>query len=475
MYGGNAQHQAQSASVASQPLQRILWSTPVDLVPPYRAGGTLLIHYGSPLLSGGNTVLLPVKTSSAGDFRVEARTAADGRLLWTLPTDYRLPASGWTPSMNIALDRNNRLYVPAAGGRLLWRDAVDAASGSAQSLAFYGNSVYAADPAAFDASVRINTPLTVDAQGTVFFGFIAAAGNPAGLASGIARVAADGSTSWAAARTLAGDPGVSKLAMNAAPALSADGSTLYIAVNNDAGNQTGYLLALDAATLATKAGQQLRTPLGQLARVSDSSTASPMVGPDGDVYYGVLDAALDAHNGRGWLLHFDASLGLGKTPGSFGWDDTPSLVPASCVPSYTGGSSYLLLVKYNNYYQIGSGDGRNRMAVLDPQAGQSDFILPAVTVMKEVLTVTGPTPDLDTPGGVREWCVNTAVVDAQTRSALVNNEDGRLYRWDFTSNTLVEPVKLNDGLGQAYTPTLMGPDGVVYSINNAQLHAVGRA
>lgn len=475
MYGGNAQHSAQS-SVASQALQRILWTTPVDLAPPYRAGGTLLIHYGSALVSGGNTVLVPVKTSSAGDFRVEARAGSSGQLLWSLNSDYVLPASGWTPSFNIALSPSGRLYVPAAGGRLLWRDAVDQAGGTAQALAFYGNSPYAADPAAFNASVRINTPLTVDAQGTVYFGFIAAAGNPAGLLSGIARVAADGSGSWASARQLAGDPAISKLAMNAAPALSADGGTLYIAVNTETGTGVGYLLALNAATLALKASQTLRTPQsGQLARVSDSSTASPTIGPDGDVFYGVLDSVLDAHNARGWLLHFDAALSQQKTPGSFGWDDTPSIVPASAVPSYIGGSTYLLLVKYNNYYQLGSGNGLNKMAVLDPQAAQADFILPAVSVMKEVLTITGPTRDPETPGGVREWCVNTAVVDAQTQSALINNEDGTLYRWDLRSNTLSEGIKLNDGLGQAYTPTMMGPDGVVYSINNAALHAVGKA
>jgi len=35
-------------------------------------------------------------------------------------------------------------------------------------------------------------------------------------------------------------------------------------------------------------------------------------------------------------------------------------------------------------------------------------------------------------------------------------------------------VPLNAGIGQAYTPTLIGPNGIVYSINNAALNAVGR-
>lgn len=480
-HGGDAQHTARS-SVASQPLGRIVWRTPVDLVPPYRAGGTLLIHYGSPVITAAGTVLVPVKTTAGGHFRVEARRGSDGALVWQLDTDYILPASSWTPSFNLALSADHRLYLPAAGGRLRVREQADSNSGSVRALAFYGDSVYATSSAALDTQVMINTPLTVDGAGNVFFGFIAAAGNAAGLTSGFARVAADGSAVWRGVFELSADPGIAKPAMICAPALSHDGSTLYAAVNADPVTgvvQNGYLLALDATTLALKSRQALRDPhSGAMARVSDSASASPTVGPDGDVYYGVLDATRDAHNGRGWLLHFDATLATAKTPGSFGWDDTPSIVPTSMVPDYTGTSSYLLLVKYNNYYGAGSGDGRNRMAVLDPQATQPDAYLPAgaapVAVMKEVRVITGPTPDPGTVGGVREWCVNTAAVDPATASVLVNNEDGLLYRWHLPDNTLSEGVRMNDGVGQAYTATVVGPDGLVYAINNAQLHAVGR-
>ena len=72
--------------------------------------------------------------------------------------------------------------------------------------------------------------------------------NSAGLASGMARVATDGTGTWQAASTLANDASIDRVAMNSAPALSADGTRLYVAVSSAQGQ--GYLLALDSATLA---------------------------------------------------------------------------------------------------------------------------------------------------------------------------------------------------------------------------------
>jgi hypothetical protein len=131
-------------------------------------------------------------------------------------------------------------------------------------------------------------------------------------------------------------------------------------------------------------------------------------------------------------------------------------------------------MKYNNYAGSGTGDGQNRMAIVDPSRAQADRVLAAVQVMAEVLTILGPTPDADHPGGVREWCVNTGAVDPATRSMLINNEDGKLYRWNLATNQLSESIVFNNGLGQSYTPTAIGADGTVYAINNAVLFAVGR-
>ena len=148
---------------------------------------------------------------------------------------------------------------------------------------------------------------------------------------------------------------------------------------------------------------------------------------------------------------------------------------STMVPSYTGSSNYLLMTKYNNYAGLG-GDGVNKLAILDPNATQTD-VRSGQVVMKEVLTIAGVTPDAEFlanhPNAVREWCINTAVVDPLTHSVLVNSEDGKLYRWDLWTNTFTQVVTLTAGVGEAYTPTLIGPDGTVYAINNATLFAVG--
>ena len=75
-YADNTQHNAISPA-ASQPLNHILWQTPVDLNPQY-SGTELLIHYGSPLITRSNTVIVPVKIGATDGFRVEAHTATNG-------------------------------------------------------------------------------------------------------------------------------------------------------------------------------------------------------------------------------------------------------------------------------------------------------------------------------------------------------------------------------------------------------------
>jgi hypothetical protein len=443
----------------------------VDLAPVLIAG-ELFNHYGSPLITSKNTVIVPVKTGPRNGFRLEARAGSNGALQWMLGTDYTVPSTSlFLPSFGPTLS-HDRVAMPAAGGTILVRDHVDSAQGKVTRIAFYGLDAFNKDPATFSANVQINTPITSDRQGNLYFGFIVHGPTSIPLQSGLARIGADGKGTWISAESASGDPQITKVDMNCAPALSNDEKHLYVGVNNfDDG--FGYLLELDAKTLQPINKVRLLDPVSQLdADITDLSSASPTVGPDGDVFYGVLDNPPFNH-GRGWLLHFNADLTATKTPGAFGWDDTASIVDASLVKSYHGKSKYLIMTKYNDYAEDG-GAGLNKLAILDPNATIVNPVRGNL-VMKEVLTILGPTPDLnfDQPGPVREWCINTAAVDPITKSVFANSEDGNLYRWDLSSNKLTQVVTLTGGLGEAYTPTEIGADGTVYAINRGVLFAVG--
>ena len=473
-YAHDPQHNDISPMPA-QPLNRILWQTSVDENPQY-SGSSLLIHYGSPLITRSNTVIVPVKTGASGGFLVRALNGATGATNWTQTTDYRWPPHNWGPSFAPTLTPKNRVYIPGGGGTVYCRDTPDSASGATGQIAFYGLANYNANTNSYLNNVFINTPITSDRYGNIFFGFQVTAAVPAALTSGVARIDVDGNGTWISATAAAADAGITKVVMNCAPALANDHKTLYVAVST-ASFGSGYLVALDSRTLAPLAKYRLKdakTPAND-ARLPDDGTASPTVAPDGDVYFGVLSNPNSNHS-RGWLLHLNGALTQTNAAGGFGWDDTASVVPASMVPSYTNGSPYLLMVKYNNY--AGAGDGVNKIALLDPSNTMADPYSGGTTVMKEVLSIAGPTPDVDItnnfPNAVREWCINSAAVDPFTKSILVNNEDGKLYRWDLTSNTLIQPVTLTAGIGEAYTPTLIGVDGIVYAINNATLFAVGK-
>lgn len=480
-FGGNAQHTAVYNPTA-QHLNSVHWTTSIDL---NNTGA--FAHYGAPLITPANTIVVPQKTGASGGFQINVFNAVNGTALYSLTTDYTQPSHNWILPYQPALAVNSvdtRLYYPGNGGTIYYIDNPDSVShGAPVQQVFYTTLAnYQANASAFNSTVFINTPITPDSSGNVFFGFRVQGTAPAPLSttqSGFARIDPNGNATFVLAGTAANDSNIGQDSHNSAPALSNDQTTLYVVVKGASNDTYGYLLGLDSTTLATKFKVFLKDPRNNNAnnaQMLDDSTASPMVGPDGDVYYGVLENPFPFHNDRGWLLHFNSDLSQQKIPGSFGWDDTASIVDAKLVASYHGTSKYLVMTKYNNYASIFLGDGHNRVAILDPNDTEPDPVLPGTSVMKEVITQLGRTPDPSFPGfpgAVREWCINTAAVDPFTKAVIVNSEDGKLYRWDLTTNTLSEVIKLSGGIGEAYTPTLIGPDGTVYAINDAVLDAVG--
>jgi hypothetical protein len=452
-HAGDAQHTGVS-SVASLPLNEIRWSTPVD---ENATTEPILIHYGSPVITQANTVVVPVRAVSGG-YCVDARLGSDGSLLWETMTDFVNPPSdgNWVPSFSPALTPAGALYYQGIGGTVYRVDDPNAASVLPLQISFLAD--YEMHKSDYDSHVFISTPLTSDALGNIYFGYEVSAGAPGGLTSGIARIAPDGTATHISADLAAGISGVTgyRLGTNSAPALSHDGSTLYLALSGS----TPYLAAIDSTTLAPK------QRIALTGYIPDEGTSSPTIGPNGDVFFGTLPG----YHLRGSLQHFSGDLAQSFTPGSFGWDETVSIVDKALVPSYAGTSPYLIFSKYNDYKETG-GSGVNRLAILDPNDVQEDPVT-HLPVMKEVLTIAGVTPDPDLPF-VREWCINTAVVDPFTHSILANSEDGRLYRWDLWTNTFTEIIELQAiGVGEAYTPTLIGPDGTVYAINKSVLFAV---
>lgn len=478
-FGGNAQHTNVYAPPA-QNMNRIRWTTSID-----SSNTGAFAHYGAPLMTANNTVITPEVISST-NVQVKGLDGLDGTLKYTLSTDWTFPAHGWIPAYQPCLV-GNRLYYAGAGGTIYYVDNADTTTPSAPTqVAFYGDlSVYQNDKANFDSTVFVNTPITADSAGNIYFGFRMNGSAPDPLNTsqgGYAKITPAGVATYVLAGSMiAGDANPTRDCHNTAPALSNDESKLYVVIKWEADAYYGYLVALNTSDMTTSSSVFLKDPRnGNNAGVLDDGTASPVVAPDGDVYLGVF---ANPYNGsRGFLSHYSGDLSEAKTFGGFGWDYTPGIVPASMVPSYQGTSSYLIFCKYNNYTGTGvdDGDGVNRVAVLDPNAVQTDAHASSngLQIMREVLTSIGNTPDEENPGipiAVREMCVNATCVNPATNSVFFNSEDGRAYRWDLSVNQVTQSLVLTPGFGAPYIPSVIGPDGTVYTLNGGNLFAMGNA
>ena len=484
--GGNAQHTA-NYSATAQNLNAVHWTTSIDL---NNSGG--FAHYGAPVITPANTIFVPVKTGASSGFQINVFNGGTGAAIYSLSTDYIAPSSQWIVPYQPVLATNSvetRLYYPGAGGTVYYINNVDSVSHGApvQQVFYTSLANYQANAADFNSTVFIDTPITADQSGNIFFGFRVQGTAPAPLSttqSGYARIDPNGNGTYVLAGTAAGDSNIAFDTHNAARRVSNDQFTVYVVVKSaSADSSYSYLLGLNATTLATKYKVFLNDPRSNNANhatILDISTASPMVGPDNDVYFGIYGNP--ANGSRGFLLHFSSDLAVEKAPGGFGWDYTPGVVPASMVPSYTGTSSYLLLTKYNNYAGAGndSADGVNRVAVLDPNSTEVDAHASSngMPIMREVLTVIGPTADVENrsaslPYAVREWCINSPAINPATNSVFFPSEDGNIYRWNLVTNSLDQFVRLNVGLGEPYVPTIVGPDGTVFTLNGGGMSAVG--
>src|SRR5262245_26676819 len=249
------------------------------------------------------------------------------------------------------------------------------------------------------------------------------------------------------------DCGSQRPGINVAPAVAPDG-TIYTISRTHFATRYGFLVAINpdltpkwAASLRDHLNDGCGVPVsqgGQLppngapggcrigahlgvdpgtnepgpGRVIDDSTSSPVVAPDGSVFYG----ALTVYNYlQGHLMHFDAN-GTFLNAFPFGWDITPGI--------YSRNGTYSVITK-NNHYGTGSYCGVEAFCPSDrteqnsngyPEAYFVSSLAPNMTLEwsfqnSNTLSCTrqldgSVTCVSDHPRGF-EWCVNEPAVDAQ--------------------------------------------------------------
>jgi hypothetical protein len=288
--------------------------------------------------------------------------------------------------------------------------------------------------------------------------------------------------------------------LNIAPAVGADGTVFTIAFPNNAPN-AGALLALnpDLTPKWTASLQEIfddgcgvlipadAQPNGNLPdggidfghcsagaphgvdpltgqmpsnQVSDQSSSSPVVLPDGSVLYGGYTYY---NNFRGHLVKFDAT---GKLLASYddGWDQTPAV--------WTNGSSYSIVVKDNHYASWYSAAlGPYDITQVDANLQKQWSYAGTNTDSCQRTASNGLSCTPDHPGGF-EWCVNAPAVD-EHGTVYANSEDGRAYAL-LQGGTLAQSRFLLQSLAAAYTPVMVDGQGRTYTMNGGILTVVGK-
>jgi outer membrane protein assembly factor BamB len=496
------------------------------------AGGSLLVHYQTPL-SDGRDVFMEVKSGTYTGFRTwETQTWnvrkfqwEDGQLVgrWTAESDWNpAPAGGprFEPVFHAALTRRF-VYMPGAGGTVL---EVDRRNGAIlRRLGQFGDSL---DPRMF-----VTSPIAVDAHGNLYYNVLrVAAQNPwatDALGAWLVKIQPDGTAtrvSYAAlvpnapvsctgefpASVLPWPPspdavpasvpcGSQRPGLNVAPAVADDG-TIYTVSRAHLASRWGWLVAVNpdltpnwASSLRNRFSDGCNmlippsgTPGGCRAgattgvdpsdnqpgsgAVNDNSTSSPVVAPDGTIYYGSYSRY---NHSQGHMMRFSpAGEFLGAYP--FGWDVTPAV--------WRHDGTFSLITKENRYVGAGSycgGCPPDRVpsepegyyiTQLSPEL-QREWQFQATNTESCARQEDGTVECVDDHPETFEWCVNSLAVD-ERGVVYVNSEDGHLYAID-QGGTVRERIFLQLALGAAYTPLSLGVDGRIYTQNAGRLFVVG--
>jgi outer membrane protein assembly factor BamB len=484
-------------------------------------GGDLFIHYQVPLVDGDDVFMefksgvfsvWPIwQTESWSIHRLhwENGVLAD---TWTAPSDWKpVPAASndsWEPVFHAIL-ANGFLYEPGAGGTLLQFDRASGALvrrinpfGATVDANTYVAGVPAADPAGnvYYTAMKLNgaAPWSSDVRGAwlvrvapdattsiVPFSTIVT-GAPAGTAqcTGIFDLNSAPLPPSPNAVPPSVTCGSQRPGLNAAPAIGPDG-TIYVMSRAHLNSYWGYLAAVNpdltpkwTASLRNRFhdGCNVLLPAGFCragtvtgyapeenapgsGRVTDLSTSSPVVAPDGTILYG---AHTIYNDDQGHLMHFAAD-GAYLGAYQFGWDVTPAI--------WAHDASYSIVIKENHY----GGPVHPSPAYFITQLSPSldvEWQAQNTTTIACGRTPNGTVQCFPANGGQGfEWCVNAPAIDANG-TVYVNSEDGFLYAIA-QGGAIRQRIFLQLALGAGYTPLSIGADGRIYAQNAGHLFAVG--
>jgi hypothetical protein len=460
--------------------------------------------------------------------------------VWQFTTDWKAPGSlkydFWEPVFHPAL-ANGALYVPGAGGSI-WK--VNKTTGTGTRLnPFSGvdNNTYTAGPISVDGSGNLYyNVVQLQPGGPSFYSkdsvdswlvrvtpgdaiskisyYTLVPDAPA--ASAPCEHTFEVAAPWPPSPTSVPPTapcGPVRAALNIAPAIAPNGTIYTVARSHGAlSNRYGWLVAVkpnmtrkwdtsmrnrftDGCGVPVSQGGSLPpngTPGGCTAgatlgvdpgvnhfgdgRVLDDSSSTPVVGPDGSIYYG----AYSRYNyAQGHLMKFSSN---GNYVGAyrFGWDVTPGI--------YSHDGTYSVVTKDNQYGEVGSycndpvvcPEDRTASNPAYPEAYFVTQLTKNLGVEWRFQNTNTQSCSRDANGNVTctetnpfgfEWCVNAFIVDS-LGVVYANSEDGNLFAIN-QGGTLRDKIFQQLALGAAYTPTSIGSDGRIYSQNAGHLFVAG--
>jgi hypothetical protein len=309
--------------------------------------------------------------------------------------------------------------------------------------------------------------------------------------------------------------GPQRVGLNVAPAIAPDG-TIYTISRADLNERYSYVVAANpdltpkwAASLRDRLndgcgvlvpiaptstpaqgacrnganfGVDPQTNQRPAGRVRDITSASPTALPDGSVIYG---AWTRYDTIRGHLFKFSAA-GAFQAAIDFGYDSTPAVYQHDGIH---------VILKENHYdgafgtYCNPGSDSVSQVVCANTGVGTGPWYITQVNAnlqpewrFQNTNTQTctqQPDGSLkcvnDTPNGF-EWCINAPAVDGNG-TVYGNSEDGFLYSipqgHQGTFTQFQQRVFMGVALGNAYTPSSISRDGIVFTSDNGRLFAIG--